>query len=91
LIQPLEAEQLLDAVCRVLDAPVKFNELPHRHPLGPTGGGGAKPSRREAFRHGGEVQSLASRTDCSPANANAPTTLVLQSFQLLTGELLHSL
>lgn len=93
LIQPLEAEQLLDAVCRVLDVPVKFNG----YPIGMRSGqlAAVEQSRRGEKRSemGEKFLKVFGKPDrllnCECERSD--DTGVLQSFQLLTGELLHSL
>jgi hypothetical protein len=94
LIQPLEAEQLLDAVCQVLDVPVKFNG----YPVGTRAGQIAaiqQADRRSRKRNEmgerflkvfGKPERLLT-CECE----RTEDTGVVQSFQLLTGELLHSL
>ena len=96
LIQPLEAEQLLDAVCKVLDVPVKFTGYPFGYRAGQiaavldpiaVGKRRAKPGMAERFlKMFGKPERLLN-CECERSD----DTGVLQSFQLLTGELLHTL
>jgi hypothetical protein len=96
LIQPLEAEQLLDGVCQVLDVPVKFNG----YPLGTRAGQVAALQQPEGGRRGARRNDMAEKflklfgkperlLSCECERSD--DTGMLQSFQLLTGELLHSL
>jgi Protein of unknown function (DUF1549)/Protein of unknown function (DUF1553) len=93
LIGPLEAEQLLDAVCNVLDTPVKFNGYPTGYRAGeiaamPQGRRGEK--RKEMGEKFLKVFGKPDRLLTCECERSEDTG-VLQSFQLLTGELLHSL
>jgi Protein of unknown function (DUF1549)/Protein of unknown function (DUF1553) len=94
LIQPLEAEQLLDAVCQVLETPVKF----YGYPIGFRSMQIA--SLQQNDRRNRNPDAMAEKflkvfgkpdrlltCECERSD----DTGVLQSFQLLTGELLHSL
>jgi hypothetical protein len=94
LIQPLEAEQLLDAVCQVLDVPVKFNG----YPVGTRAGQIAaiqQADRRSRNRSemGERFLKVFGKPDrlLTCECERSEDTGVLQSFQLLTGELVHSL
>jgi hypothetical protein len=94
LIQPLEAEQLLDAVCQVLDVPVKFNG----YPVGTRSGQIAAIQQADRrSRNRGEMGERFLKVFGKPDRLltceceRSEDTGVLQSFQLLTGELLHSL
>ena len=93
LIQPLEAEQLLDAVSSVLGRPVKFNGYPKGYRSGQIAA--VEQSRRGEKRAdmGEKFLKVFGKPDrlltCECERSD--DTGVLQSFQLLTGELLHSL
>jgi hypothetical protein len=94
LIQPLEAEQLLDAVCQVLDVPVKFNGYPIGYratQIAAVQQADRRSKSRDAMAEKflkvfGKPDRLLT-CECERSD----DTGVLQSFQLLTGELLHSL
>lgn len=94
LIQPLEAEQLLDAVCQVLDMPVKFNGYPVGYRATQIAAlqqtdrrSKTQDAMAEKFlKVFGKPERLLT-CECERSD----DTGVLQSFQLLTGELLHSL
>lgn len=94
LIQPLEAEQLLDAVCQVLDVPVKFNGYPvgfRAMQIAAVQQADRRSKNRDAMAEKflkvfGKPDRLLT-CECERSD----DTGVLQSFQLLTGELLHSL
>ncbi len=94
LIQPLEAEQLLDAVCQVLDVPVKFEGYPVGYramQIAAIQQADRRSKNRDAMAEKflkvfGKPDRLLT-CECERSD----DTGVLQSFQLLTGELLHSL
>ncbi len=94
LIEPLEAEQLLDAVCNVLDAPVKFNGYPAGYRAGQIAamqqGRRGEKNRQEMGEKFLKVFGKPDRLLTCECERSEDTG-VLQSFQLLTGELLHSL
>jgi hypothetical protein len=91
-IQPLKAEPLLDGLAQVFEVPVRFNGYP------PGIRAGQIPGVLGTFARGGSLQSerflktfgkpdrLLS-CDCERSD----DTTLLQSFQLITGELVHSL
>jgi hypothetical protein len=93
LIQPLEAEQLLDAVCQVLQAPVKFNGYPIGFRAGQMAA--VEQNRRGEKRAdmGEKFLKVFGKPDrlLTCECERSEDTGVLQSFQLLTGQLLHSL
>jgi hypothetical protein len=92
LIQPLKAEQLLDAFSRVLEAPVKFDGFPlgiraAQLPDAQVGARGVLPGPGPRFLKAfGKPDRLLS-CECERGDE---TTLV-QAFQLLTGGLLHQM
>jgi Protein of unknown function (DUF1549)/Protein of unknown function (DUF1553) len=95
LMRPLQAEPLLDAVAQVLETPVKFAGYPlgvraEQLPglLGMYGrGNGVKAGAAERFlKTFGKPDRLLS-CECERAD----DTTLLQSFQLLTGELVNGL
>jgi hypothetical protein len=92
LVQPLEAEQLCDALSRVFGVPVKFPGYPTgtragEVPATPQAG------RRQADGMGPRFLKVFGKPDrlltCECERSEDPG--VLQAFQLLTGELVHSL
>jgi hypothetical protein len=92
LIQPLEAEQLLDALTGVFDVPVKFPNYPEglragAVPAPPQSGRRAPKSMATRFlKVFGKPDRLLT---CECERSEDPG--MLQAFQLITGELVHSL
>lgn len=93
LVRPLQAEQLLDALVSVTEAPVKFNDLPLGTRAGQLAGlrqygrrdGG--PSAGELFlRRFGKPERLMT-CECERSEA----TTLGQAFQLITGDLVNRL
>jgi len=93
LIQPLEAEQLLDAVSRVLDVPVKFNGYPQGMRSGQIAAVSQAKRGEKRIEMGEKFLKVFGKPDrlltCECERSD--DTGVMQSFQLLTGELLHSM
>jgi hypothetical protein len=92
LVQPLEAEQLLDAISQVLEVPVKFEG----HPLGTRAGQlpgsqqrgrGSRVGDAERFLRAFGKPDRLLNCDCERSD---DTTLV-QAFQMTTGEMLHQM
>jgi hypothetical protein len=91
LVQPLEAEQLLDAISRVLEVPVKFDGYPAGVRAGQLPGAPQRPRGRvgdaERFLRAFGKPDRLLNCDCERSD---DTTLV-QAFQMLTGEMLHEM
>lgn len=93
-VQPLKAEQMLDALGRVLEAPVKFDGFP-------TGTlAGQLPDLQMAARRGGAREPTGARflkafgkpdrlLSCECERTD--DTTVVQAFQLMTGGVLHQM
>jgi len=93
LVQPLRAEQLLDAMGRVLEAPVKFDgypagtlacQLPDLQMAGGGRRGQKEPAGARFLKAFGKPDRLLS-CECERSD----DTTVVQAFQLLTGGVLH--
>jgi hypothetical protein len=94
LVQPLKAEQMLDALGRALEAPVKFDGYP-------TGTlAGQLPDLQMAARRGGAREPTGARflkafgkpdrlLSCECERTD--DTTVVQAFQLMTGGVLHQM
>jgi hypothetical protein len=92
-VQPLEAEQLLDALCQVTGTPVKFNGYPAgvravqlAAPQVPRRGERRSASAEKFLKVFGKPDRLMS-CDCE----RSEDTGLLQAFQLITGELVHEM
>lgn len=94
LVQPLEAEPLLDSICRVLNTSVKFNTYPRgtratevAAPVAPPGRRDRSLENAEKFlRVFGKPERLLT-CECERSD----DTGLLQAFQLINGELVNQL
>jgi hypothetical protein len=92
LVRPLQAEQLLDAVCQVTSVPSKFPELPLGMRAGQLPGVGMSRERRRVLVTPSEkfltVFGKPGRSLSCECERSEDSTLA-QAFQLITGEMIN--
>ncbi len=93
IVRPLQAEQLLDAVCQVTQVPSKFPDLPLGTRAGQLPGVGMSRERRRVVTTPSEkfltVFGKPGRSLSCECERSEDSTLA-QAFQLITGEMINS-